>query len=1151
MTIFLNLASMKNTPVKTKTAVPALLVRLSVVFALVTSLLSYAVTPASAYMQSDGYYDCNTGVRVALLPQEYEDSPPQLDMSFAEQSSYPSTYIIWDLQLWSGYSCVGDVVVSVEAGNIQAPAFSGNQNITSIFIPANTQIPNEIPEEFASERPFAGTTGLHTFYYCGSQNLANTGLAGKTRITCPSAPTIDQVFSFGDYTYINFTPGDNGGSPIDTYTVRARRSSGVTSSVPFSGPYNGFNGGLQIEIRGLPGETNYTFTIISNNGYFDSNASTSSQAITTSPGSGWYLCATGERTPDQAAHPLSYRINDEADVVENNGCNGHVIIRPGVLGIYSGFRNSLITSVSIPGSVVSLSRAFEGSSALSQVTFLDDSMLSNIGMSSFKGTNLSAITIPSSVEQIGDYAFQDSAQLSQVNFEGDSQLYLIDYQVFKGTNLSTITIPASVTQIEPGAFDGMDSLSSIQVADANTSYRSVAGVLFNLDGNNSLYQLIKYPQAKTGSSYTIPSNVEMISFGAFKSTGLSFVDIPPSVNSIGENAFYDTELIAYNFCTSLDLTGTGLVPQQKVCYKNWRTPLPAITNGGPKIGDRIYASAFERALPRTLLQPEFRANLIEYPTPEEYVYRITTEENVPLRSVDHQPHMAYQSLSAEDQRQWYIDANFGGDDYRFTWKAFMCVNEAGNVQSKPTGITYSYVSREDGLLLDGSFSAAYNLMFEDAAGDYILNQEQGQTTRSIVGGQFGNETYSNSFLGDTVNPNFGRTFGILDIDGSCGEGKSFRSFTILDSEGTPITTKSFVIPQQFDLLYDENLYTSADDKYFYGVDPTGITIGVTGGVLNFNAALWGLTTIEESSSTPLASPTITGVSPTTTTTLTVSFTVSPNATSVNAYIYSAASGGSALQSLTNQSTGFSFTGLNPSTTYYISLAAVGTGNYTNSGESARTSGTTLAAAVAPSVSAASSSASIYVGQSVTFTATASTSDGGTLSYQWSFGGSAISQATSAQYSFTSSSLNQSGSYSVTVTNSRNGTTNTATASVSLAILEAIRIDPMLPVTKPIVTLANGLIMCTIGTYSQIATSAVFSLFVDGKHISTNFSAEGDRLPDWILPWTTPSTITRTATLNSAAWAMSDTYRGKSVNCATLAYSKHATGLINSETLKAP
>ena len=193
------------------------------------------------------------------------------------------------------------------------------------------------------------------------------------------------------------------------------------------------------------------------------------------------------------------------------------------------------------------------------------------------------------------------------------------------------------------------------------------------------------------------------------------------------------------------------------------------------------------------------------------------------------------------------------------------------------------------------------------------------------------------------------------------------------------------------------------------------------------------------SGTPLTPPTITGVTAANTTQLTVTFTNSANASSANAYLYSASTGGSALQSLTNQSSGFSFTNLNPSTTYYVALLAVGTGNYANSAESARTSGTTLAVAVVPSVNVSPGSSSITLGQTVTFTASASASDSGTLSYQWSFGGSAISQATSNQYSFTPGSVNQAGTYTVTVTNSRNGTTSTASASGSLTIAGALSI----------------------------------------------------------------------------------------------------------------
>jgi hypothetical protein len=62
-----------------------------------------------------------------------------------------------------------------------------------------------------------------------------------------------------------------------------------------------------------------------------------------------------------------------------------------------------------------------------------------------------------------------------------------------------------------------------------------------------------------------------------------------------------------------------------------------------------------------------------------------------------------------------------------------------------------------------------------------------------------------------------------------------------------------------------------------------------------------------------------------------------------------------------------------------------------------------------------------------------------LAYQWSFGGSAISGATSSQYVFTPTLVNQSGTYSVTVTNSINGTSSTATSSAVLTVRGPIAI----------------------------------------------------------------------------------------------------------------
>ena len=840
---------MRNVPAQTKKVVPSLLVRLSVVFALMGSMISFTVKPASGSpMQSDGFYDCNSGIKVS---EPVDDT----DLMANQQNTPHGTYLIWELSLWSGYSCTGHVVVSAEAGNIQASAFSGNLAITSIRIPANTQIP-ALPDAYASQRPFAGTDNLINLYYCGSQDLTNTGLETKTRITCPSAPTIIQAFNVGN-TYINFRPSSSdGGSPTMTYTVTAYPLGGVAFEATVGTVYN-FSDGLsditQYEILGLSPETNYTFSISAYNGYFDSNDSSRSLQVKTAPDDGWYLCSDGAYNPDQANHLLSYRM-DLGVVIESNNCEGAVVIRPGTLAIEGGFIESSITSVTIPESVQYLYRAFQDSAQLSQVNFASNSSLVEIGQSSFEGTNLNSITIPSSVEEIGEYAFRDTTQLAHINLADNSQLSFIDYGAFRDTGLSTITIPPMVNDIDRNAFIDTPNLSSIEVDAANDTFRSVDGVLFRLD-EDELYELYKYPQAKLGSSYTIPENLQRISTRAFADTRLNFINIPSTVNFIGHEAFKDTEVTFPNL------------------YRNWQTPLSAATSG-LKAGDEVWASAFERELPRTLFKEDiaqdpddpsddYRTNTADYPTPEEYVYRITREPNEPDTSVDHQSHVNYEFLTSAEQSQWYEDAGLGGENYQFSWNAFMCVSYPDNalLVTKPTGLKYSYASREDAILSDGSLSTSHNFMFKDAATDWI-NHEYGswQTLRSAVGTKHNNYGYNQAFLGDPDDIWHSYVWGVLDISASCGAGQTLQALQIVVDQNTPITSKNFEIP--------ETLNLSNRGDVVSGIPSAGITIGVTGGggPPEYNAALWGLTTIADSNATP--PPTQDPTTPTTTTTQT-------------------------------------------------------------------------------------------------------------------------------------------------------------------------------------------------------------------------------------------------------------------------------------------
>jgi len=236
--------------------------------------------------------------------------------------------------------------------------------------------------------------------------------------------------------------------------------------------------------------------------------------------------------------------------------------------------------------------------------------------------------------------------------------------------------------------------------------------------------------------------------------------------------------------------------------------------------------------------------------------------------------------------------------------------------------------------------------------------------------------------------------------------------------------------------------------------------------------------------------------------------------------------------------GFTVTRLNnwisPSTSYTFTVTATNAIG-TSSASAASNSITTLGTGISPLFSSASS----YDGR---FTVQIKDYDSAFTYAVTSTAGQA-SISSSGLVTVTGLGIDQS--VTVTVT-----TTRTGYASGSGSVTGRSQVAPMLPTNKPVVTLSDTLLTCTIGSYSATPTSAAFSLFVDGKHISSNFSALGDYLPDWIIPWATTSTITRTASLTSATWTMSDAYKGKAITCSTLAYSKNAIGFTASQVMVA-
>ena len=148
-------------------------------------------------------------------------------------------------------------------------------------------------------------------------------------------------------------------------------------------------------------------------------------------------------------------------------------------------------------------------------------------------TGLTSITLGNSVTSIGGYAFCGCAGLTSITIP--NSVTSIGSGAFGGCNsLTSITIPNSVTSIGDGAFTGCSGLTSINVASDNNYYSDNNGVLFN----KKKTELIRYPERKSQTSYTIPNSVTSIGNYAFSvCTGLTSITIPNSVTSIGSGAF--------------------------------------------------------------------------------------------------------------------------------------------------------------------------------------------------------------------------------------------------------------------------------------------------------------------------------------------------------------------------------------------------------------------------------------------------------------------------------------------------------------------------------------------------------------------------------------------------------------------------------------
>lgn len=152
----------------------------------------------------------------------------------------------------------------------------------------------------------------------------------------------------------------------------------------------------------------------------------------------------------------------------------------------------------------------------------------------FYGCDIKQITLPETLEYIGESAFENCFKLKKVKLS--LSLKEIGRTAFYNTKLTSVYIGENLHKIDIGAFSNINTLKQISVSKSNKHFCSnKKGVLFN----KKKTIIIQYPIGDKNSKYIVPKTIKSISEYSFSgSKYLKNIILDSNLKSIKSKAFY-------------------------------------------------------------------------------------------------------------------------------------------------------------------------------------------------------------------------------------------------------------------------------------------------------------------------------------------------------------------------------------------------------------------------------------------------------------------------------------------------------------------------------------------------------------------------------------------------------------------------------------